>query len=99
MASVAGNKRRHKENTIEVKYAALKELERGVSNKDVSEKFNIPKNTLSTWKKNKDKIIAAFKSSGGTKRQRIKEKLTNMLIWLATSGYYYKDQRTFQLMV
>lgn len=73
MASVAGNKRRHKENTIEVKYAALKELERGVSNKDVSEKFNIPKNTLSTWKKNKDKIIAAFKSSGGTKRQRIKE--------------------------
>ena len=39
MTSVAGNKRRHKENTIEAKYAALKELERGVSNKDVSEKF------------------------------------------------------------
>ena len=28
---------------------------------------------MSTWKKNKDKIIAAFKSSGGIKRQRIKE--------------------------
>ena len=28
---------------------------------------------LSTWKKNREKIIAAFKSSGKTKRQRIKE--------------------------
>ena len=50
------------------------EIERGVSNKDVFKKFNVPKNTLSTWKKNRDKIAAAFKSSGGTKRQRIKER-------------------------
>ena len=31
------------------------------------------KNTLLTWKKNREKIISAFRSSGGTKRQRIKE--------------------------
>ena len=36
-------------------------------------KYNFPKNTLSTWKKNKEKIIAALKSSGGTKRHQIKE--------------------------
>ena len=39
----------------------------------MSKKFNVPKNTLSTWKKNRGKKIAAFKSSGGNKRQRVKE--------------------------
>ena len=73
MASIAGNKRRHCEHTLDVKYAVLIEIERGAANKDVSKKFIVPKNTLSTWKKNRDKIVTAFKSSGGTKRQRIKE--------------------------
>ena len=73
MASIAGNNQRHCEHTLDVKYAALMEIERGVANKDVSKKFNVSKNTLSTWKKNRDKIVTAFKSSGGTKRQRIKE--------------------------
>ena len=69
MASIAGNKRRHNEHTMNVKYAALMEIDRRLSNKDASKKFNVPKNTLSTWKKDREKIIAAFKSSGGTKRQ------------------------------
>ena len=73
MASIAGNKRRHSEHTLDVKYAALMEIERGAANKDVSKTLNVPKNTLSTWKKNRDKIVTAFKSSGGTKRQWIKE--------------------------
>ena len=36
MTSIAGNKRRHCEHTLDVKYAALMEIERGVANKDVS---------------------------------------------------------------
>ena len=73
MASITGNKRRHNEHTLDVKYAALIDIDRGLSNKDVSKKFNVPKNTLSSWKKIREKTIPAFKSSGGTKRQRIKE--------------------------
>ena len=73
MASIAGNKRRRCKHTLDVKYAALMEIERGAANKDVSKKFSVPKNTLSTWKKNRDKIVTAFKSSDGTKRQWIKE--------------------------
>ena len=49
------------------------EIERGIANKDVSKKFNVTKNTLTTWKKNKDKIVTAFKSNGGTKRLWIKK--------------------------
>ena len=72
MASLAaGTKRGHNEKTLKVKYDALIQLERGMSNKDVERNFNVARNTLSTWKKNKEEIIAAFKSSGGTKRQRI----------------------------
>ena len=63
MASIAGNKRRHCEHTLDVKYAALMEIEQGVANKEVSKKFYLLKNTLSTWKKNRDKIVTAFKSN------------------------------------
>ena len=42
--------------TLEVKYNALKELEKGRLNKDVAEEFKIPSSTLATWKKNKDKM-------------------------------------------
>ena len=72
MASLAaGTKRGHSKKMLKVKYDALIQFERGMSNKGVARNFNAAKNTLSTWKKNKEKIIAAFKSSGGTKRQRI----------------------------
>ena len=67
MARIAGNKRRHNEHILSVKYEALMEIERGFTDKDV------PKNTQSMWKKNRNKIVTTFKSSGRTKRQRIKE--------------------------
>ena len=39
-----------REQTIQ-KYKALRELERGTPHKDVASLFRVPKNTLSTWKK------------------------------------------------
>ena len=68
MASLAAGTKRGQNEKI-LKYDALIQLERGMSNKDVARNFNVAKTTLSTWKKNKEKIIAAFKCSGGTKRQ------------------------------
>ena len=73
MASITGNKLRHNEHTLDLKYVALMEVDRGLSNKDVAKKSNVPKDTLSIWNKNREKIIAEFKSNGGTKTQRIKE--------------------------
>ena len=37
-------------NCFKEKYEALLELENGASNKDVSFKYVVPKNTISTWK-------------------------------------------------
>ena len=48
------------------------ELEKGKTNKEVAQLFGVPANTLSTWKKNKDKIFQAFQQgSATTKRLKI----------------------------
>ena len=87
MTSISGKKRRHNEHTLGMKYAALTEIDRGLSNKDVSKKFNVPKSILSNWNKNREKIIAAFKSSGGTKKQRIKEGTYEQVNLACINGY------------
>ena len=33
------------------KYEVLQELDKGTTQKDLTEKYSIPKNTISTWKK------------------------------------------------
>ena len=33
------------------------QIEKGMTNKEASEKFGVPKNTISTWMKNKDKLF------------------------------------------
>ena len=50
-------KRLHKEQNLELKYKALLDLEKGKTNKEVAQLFGVPANTLSTWKKNKDKRV------------------------------------------
>ena len=65
------SKRKHIEVSLQKKYEALQELEKGKPCKEVSKRFEVPPSTLSTWRKNKDKIYEAFQSSS-LKRQRIK---------------------------
>ena len=65
-------KRVHKEVSLELKYKALLELEKGKTNKEVALLFDVPSNTLSTWKKNKSKIVEVFQSRGAsTKRVKV----------------------------
>ena len=44
---VAG-KQKYTHKTVREKYQALKDLEKGESNKDLAAKYNVPKNILST---------------------------------------------------
>ena len=81
-------KRKHTEVTLQIKYQALQELEKGRTCKDVAAKFNVPGSTLSTWKKNKEKIFEAFQGSS-LKRRRVKvgayEKVNQALLKWFTS--------------
>ena len=72
MATIAG---KHKLNTksIKDKYNVLKEVEDGKMKSQVAAKYGIPKNTLSTWLINKNKIIKATKKESNSKRQCLRQ--------------------------
>ena len=64
-----------KRTSIEDKFKALQEIESGQPKSLVAQKYNVPRNTISTWllPANKEKIMAAF--SSGTislKRKNVK---------------------------
>ena len=63
-------KRSHNETSMKNKYDALKELEKGVPQKEVALRFGVQKGTLSTWKRNKTKIEEAYHAGFGNKRMR-----------------------------
>ena len=54
------------------KYQALRDLENGISNKNITEKYGVLKNTVSTWLKNQEKLFIAFEKSSN-KRKKFRE--------------------------
>ena len=49
----------------------IRHIEKGMTNKAASEKFGIPKNTISTWMKNKNKLLQSLEqTSSNTKKLR-----------------------------
>ena len=67
------SKRKLNTKSIEDKYNTLKEVEDGKTKSQVTAKYGIPKSTLSTWLKNKDKIFEATKKGSNSKRQRFRQ--------------------------
>ena len=68
---VAG-KRKYTHKTLREKCQALKDLEKGESNRGVATEYNVPKDTLSTWVKNKERLFDALKKGTNFKRQKLK---------------------------
>ena len=46
--------------TLSEKYEAIRDIERGVTNKEAAIKYGVVKNTISTWCKNKEKLFDAL---------------------------------------
>ena len=63
-------KRRLNIKPIGVKFEALKDLEKRMTNKDVALKYGVPKNTLSSWVKNKYKMTTSFEKKGMSSSQK-----------------------------
>ena len=92
MASVA-TKRWAENKSYKIKYKTLKELEKGTPHKDVASLFGVPKNTLSTWEKNKDKIFEKYNSGLISKRVKPKkyEELNKAVHkWFLIGSLFYK---------
>ena len=55
------------------KYKAITELESSIKPSKVAEKYDVPKNTVSTWLKKKEEIKNAFKSGEvSSKRKNVR---------------------------
>ena len=65
---LVARKRKYTHKTLREKRQALKDAEKGESNKDVAAKYNLPKNNLSIWVKNKKKLFDALKKGTNVKR-------------------------------
>ncbi|CAB3988395.1 tigger transposable element-derived 4-like [Paramuricea clavata] len=66
------NKRKLSTKTLSTKYEALKKIEHGIPKKDVAAEYNVPRNTLSTWLKNEEKIVNAFESGNNRSTHKLK---------------------------
>ena len=56
-------KRKLKSIKLIQKCQIIRQIEKGMTNKEASEKFDVPKNTISTWMKNKDKLFEGLEQS------------------------------------
>ena len=54
---------------IGVKCKALKDLEKGMTNKEMAKKYGVPKSTLSTWGKSKHKLTTSLEKKGMSSSQ------------------------------
>ena len=63
-------KRKLTNESLAEKCKALKDLENGLSNKDVATKYGVPRNTVSTWFKNKHKLTASLEKKGMNSSQK-----------------------------
>ena len=62
------SKQRRIDKSYKIKYKALKELAKGTPHKDVARMFEVPKNTLSTWKRHKEKVYENYERGLGATR-------------------------------
>ena len=98
--------RSHSDRSLKVKCEVLQELEKGASQKDLAQKYAIPPNTISTWKKNKNKIFASYEKGLNSKRIKpevfeainkalmkwlLKLRSENIPVNCAQLGVYYKS--------
>ena len=65
-------KQKVKNTKLIQKCQIIRQIENGMTNKEPSEKFDVPKNTISTWMKNKYKLFEGLekKSSSDAKKMR-----------------------------
>ena len=62
-------KRKLNTKTLKKKCDILSPIEKSMANKEAADKFGVPKNTVSTWIKNKEKIFKALEESASNTKK------------------------------
>ena len=90
-------KRKLAVKTLAEKCQALRDLENGISNKNVAEKYGVAKNTVSTWLKNKEKLFTALEKSSN-KRKKVRESNYPDIGNVVFKWFLFQKARVYQLM-
>ena len=69
-----------------------------MTNKEASEKFGVPKNTISTWMKNKDKLFEGLEKKALPTQRKCEVVIMNKWTKLFLNGFLFKEAKTFPLM-
>ena len=62
-------KRKLKNAKLIQKCQIVRQIEKGMTNKDASENFGVPKSTTFTWMKNKDKLFEGLEQSSSNAKK------------------------------
>ena len=60
---ISSVKRKLTNKTLVQKCEIIRHIEKGMTNKEASERFGVLKNTISTWIKNKEKLLVALQET------------------------------------
>ena len=80
------SKQQRCDKSYKIKYISLKEIEKGTPRKDVPRMFEVPKNTLSTWKKNKEKIYENYERRAKPQKYEAVNKAVMKRLLIMRSG-------------
>ena len=75
----------------------IRQVEKGMTNKEALEKFGVPKNTIYTWMKNKDKLFDGLKQSSSDAK-KCEVVIMNKWAKLFLNVFLFKEAKTFGLM-
>ena len=87
-------KRKLNTKTLKEKCDILSHIEKGMTNKEAADNFDVPKNTISTWIKNKEKFFQELEESAPSTKNYVvvnTEKLTRLCL----NGLLYKGSRIY----
>ena len=82
-------KRKFNVKNLNEKRKALRDLKTGLSNKEVPEKYRVPKSTVSAWVKNKAKFFNALKQCSN-ERKKLRESDYNRVDDVVSKWFLYK---------
>ena len=90
-------KRKLSVKTLNGKCKALKNIEKGLSNKDASKKYRVLPNKIATWIKNKEKYFKALEDNCSSKKRKLRESDFEKLDYVVSQWFLSKQSQNITI--
>ena len=93
MDTLPGKKQRKKTITLEQKFDIIRRYDRGESTATIRNALHLPETTLRTIRKDKERIMAAFKAGAGSASTRVSSGQSTFMVRLEKMLVTWMDHR------